>query len=93
MTPGSCRSPVTELKVPLGCVFEKSCTVLVLSPLHPVAIDLEGTGVNDFAEHFGAVGVRLSQFHVDGGWIKVHVLDAVHGHYHVDRCLQEKEMY
>lgn len=48
----------------LSCVLEQSCPVLLLSLLHPVAVDTEGAAVYEFAN--AAQGVRVSGQHLPG---------------------------
>lgn len=47
-----------------GSVLEKCCSVLGLALLHPVAVDLERTGVDELAD--GLDGIRVALDHLLG---------------------------
>lgn len=47
-----------------GSVLEQGCSVLSLALLHPVSIDLEGTGVDELAD--GLDCVRVALYHIFG---------------------------
>lgn len=62
----------------LGGVLEKRCSVLSLSLLHPVPVDLEGARVNELADGFDGVGVALEHLLGDGFGPSVIAVDS-HG--------------
>lgn len=63
----------------LGGVFKQGCPVLGLPLLHPVTIDPESTGIDQFADRLQTIGITLHHICCDGLHIAVVEVDP-------DRC-------
>ena len=66
-------------------VLEKCCSVLSLALLHPVAVDLERTGIDELADGLDSIWVALDHLLGDGLGTAVVAVDAHRGeHSHAD---------
>lgn len=73
-----------------GSVLEKCRSVLSLAFLHPVAVDLEGTGVDELADGLDGVRVALDHLLGDGLGTAVVAVDPHGGKYSHANDLIEK---